>query len=319
MLVQEKEICYNEPMKKQSFFADNILIFLIFVIGAAEAANLLGVFFHRAVSQCTAVFGVAVMLLAAAWCMLLALRRRRDLSRAEGGRKEKSALSPAGKGILTVFVLLLLSQLLFMLIGRNVYTEGDMTLETVNSFLQTDAVYQVDPLTGRPYEAGLPSRIEVLCLPMLYAALSRIFHVEPERLVLYAVPVITLLGCYGAYLCLAKSLFPKNREKRLLFLTAVALLIWIGSYSYGVDGFNLLFSGWRGVTIRNGILIPYTLALCLQREYVCALLCALAEVCVVWTLYGLGACAAVIVGTALLQALIRRRTAGKERADGGTS
>lgn len=318
MLVQEKEICYNEPMKKESSFADNILILLIFIIGAAEAANLLGVFFHRSVSQCTAVFGVAAVLLAAAWCVLLALRRRRDLSRTMGIRQEKQALSPAEWGMLAAFGLFLLSQLLFMLIGRNAYAEGDMTLETVNSFLQTDAVYQVDPMTGRAYEAGLPSRIEVLCLPMLYAALSRIFHVGPELLVLYIMPVVTLLGCYGAYLCLARSLFPESREKRLLFLTAVALLIWIGSYSYGVDGFNLLFSGWRGVTIRNGILIPYTLALCLQREYVCALLCALAEVCIVWTLYGLGACAAVIAGTALLQALTRRRTAGKERADGGT-
>lgn len=297
---------------------DNILILLIFIIGAAEAANLLGVFFNRTVSQCTIIFGVLTLLLAAVWCVLIVLLRRRGLPRIVGVREKKPAFDPAERGILAVFALLFLSQLLFMLIGGNVYAEGDMTLETVNSFLQTDAVYQVDPMTGRAYEVGLPSRIEVLCLPMLYAALSRIFHVEPEKLVLYVVPVITLLCCYGAYLCLARSLFPKSRVKRLLFMTAVGLLIWVGSYRYGMDGFNLLFSGWRGVTLRNGILVPYTLALCLKREYVRALLCALAEVCVVWTLYGLGACVVVIAGMALLQALTQRLAAGKERADDGT-
>ena len=142
---------------------------------------------------------------------------------------------------------------------------------------------------------------------------------EPEKLVLYVVPVLVLLCSYCAYLCLAGSLFPESRKKRLLFMATVALLLWVGSYRYGMDGFNLLFSGWRGVTLRNGILIPYTLALCLERKYICALLCVLAEACVVWTLYGLGACVVVIVGTALVQAWGDRRTAGKEKADGGTS
>jgi len=301
-------------MKKRVFLADNVISLFIFIIGAAETANLLGVFFHRTVSECTVVFGVLAVLFAAAWGVMTALLWRRALP--QTGRNKKKFMTWTEKLMTVVFLLLLLSQILFILIGKNVYVQGDMTPETVNTFLQTDAVYQADPLTGKPYEAGLPTRIEVLCLPMLYAALSRILHVRAEALVLYAVPVITLLCCYGAYSCLAKSLFPDSREKRLFFLTAAAVLIWVGSYGYGMDGFGVLFSGWRGVTIRNTVLIPYTVALCLRKEYVRSLLCVLAETCIVWTLYGLGACVPVILGIALVQQLMRKRAGGKEAADG---
>ncbi len=301
-------------MKKKVVFADNMISLFIFIIGAAEIANLLGVFFHRTVSECTVVFGVLAVFFTLAWGALTALLQRRTLP--QTGQDKEKLMTRTEKLMAVVFGLLLLSQILFILIGKNVYVQGDMTLETVNAFLQTDAVYQVDPLTGKPYEAGLPTRIEVLCLPMLYASLSRIFHVRAETLVLCAVPVIVLLFCYGAYACLAKSLFPDSREKRLIFLTSVSVLIWVGSYSYGMDGFGVLFSGWRGVTLRNTVLIPYTVALCLRKDYVRTLLCVLAETCIVWTLYGLGACVPVILGIALVQQLIRKRAWGKEAADG---
>lgn len=304
-------------MGKRDSFADITILFLITVTGAAEASHLFGVFFHRTVSECTVIFGVLAVMSAMALLILTVFRHRRDPAREEVGEK-KCRLSLSEKLLLIVFVFLAVSQILFMLIGRNVYVQGDMTVETVGSFLQTDAVYQVNPMTGQAYEEGLPSRIEILCLPALYAFLSSIFHIKSDVLVLYVVPVITLLCCYGAYSCLAKGLFPEERSSRLWFLTIVAFLIWIGSYSYGMDGFGLLFSGWRGVTIRNTVLIPYALSLCLRKKYACLPLCVLAEMCMVWTLYGMGAGLAVILGITLVRFLSRGRGAGKEAADGGT-
>lgn len=296
-------------MEKRDSFADVTVLFFIMAIGAAEAAQLFGVFFHRTVSECTVIFGVLAVLSAIALLILTVFRHRGDQVR---------CLSLSEKIPLALLAFIAVSQILFMLIGKNVYVQGDMTVETVRSFLQTDAVYQVNPMTGRAYEEGLPSRIEILCLPMLYAALSSIFHIKPDVLVLYVIPVITLMCCYGAYSCLAKGLFPGDRSRQLWFLAMAALLIWIGSYGYGMDGFGLLFSGWRGVTIRNTVLIPYALSLCLRKKYVYLPLCVLAEACIVWTLYGLGACLPVALGMTLVRFLRRGRGAGKEETDGGT-
>ncbi|MCM1192288.1 MAG: DUF6077 domain-containing protein [Butyrivibrio sp.] len=315
-------------MGKRDSFADIMILFFIMAIGAAEAAQLCGVFLHRSVSVCTLLFGLLVVLSAAALGIFAVFRFRRAgiREKEEEGRRSFSA---GERLLLALFVFLALSQILFMVMGKNVYVQGDMTVETVVSFLETDACYQVNPMTGRAYEAGLPLRIEILCLPMLYASLSSIFHIRPDTLILYVIPVITLLCCYGAYSCLAKALFPENRSRQLCFLVMAALLVWIGSYGYGMDGFGLLFSGWRGVTIRNTVLIPYALSLCLRKKYIYLPLCVAAEACILWTLYGLGACLAVTAGM-LLAGFIRvkpgagkeragKETAEKEAADGGAS
>ena len=300
-------------MGKRDSFADITIMYLIMLIGAAEVAHLFGTFFHKSVSGCTMIYGVLAVLSAAVLAAYETFRNRRAAVR------EKALYSLHERLLLAFFVILAVSQILYMVLGKNVYVQGDMTVETVGSFLQTDAFYQVNPMTGQAYKEGLPSRIEILCLPTLYAALSNIFHVKPELLILYTVPVITLLCCYGAYSCLAKALFPDNRSGQLCFLIMTALLIWIGSYGYGMDGFGLLFSGWRGVTIRNTVLIPYAISLCLRKKYFYLPLCALAELCIVWTLYGLGACLPVVLGMGLVGFLRRRQAAGKEAADGGTA
>lgn len=305
-------------MGKRDSFADITVLFFIMVIGAAEAAHLFGVFFHRSVSGCTALFGALVVLSAVALGIFTVFRLRKTGVR-EKNREGRRCFSAGEKLLLALFVILAASQILFMAIGKNVYVQGDMTVETVTGFLETDAFYQVNPMTGRAYEAGLPSRIEILCLPMLYAALSNIFHIRPDTLILYVFPAVTLLCCYGAYSCLAKALFPEDRSRRLCFLALVAFIIWIGSYGYGMDGFGLLFSGWRGLTIRNTVLIPYVLSLCLREKYIYLPLCVLAEACILWTFYGMGACLPVILGMILVRFLRRRWATGKEAADEGTS
>ncbi|MCM1056218.1 MAG: DUF6077 domain-containing protein [Firmicutes bacterium] len=308
-------------MEKRDSFADITVLFFIMVIGAAEAAHLCGVFFHRSVSECTALFAVFAVLCAAALGVFTVCRFLRTGGKENAG-KGKRRFSMGEGVLLALFVFLVLSQILYMEIGKNAYVQGDMTVETVESFLTTDAFYQVDPLTGRAYEEGLPTRIEILCIPTLYAALSSLLHIRPDILILYVVPVITLLCCYSAYSCLAEALFPEDRGRRLCFLVMTALLVWIGSYGYGMDGFGLLFSGWRGVTIRNGVLIPYAISLCLRGKYRYLPLCILAEACILWTLYGLGFCLPVISGMLFIRFLKRKRgagkgMAGKEAADGG--
>lgn len=296
-------------MGRKFSLTDFVIFLLIAVIGAAEGAHLYAVLLHRPFSRCVPVFIAAAVTFLALLCGYFFWRRKRE---GAAGKSDRAKFSRKEKILLLLFGTLALSQILFVATGTWVYLQGDMTVETVGSFLETDAVYSVNPMTGAAYQGGIPMRLKVLCLPTLYGVLSRITGIRPEYLVWQIIPVFTLLFAYAAYSSLAGSLFPEEREKRLLFLVLVAVLIWIGSYRYGMDGFGILYSGWRGVTLRNMILIPYALSLCLRKRYFLALACLAAEVCIVWTLYELGACLIAAAGVTLTDVLYRRLGAGRE-------
>lgn len=55
------------------------------------------------------------------------------------------------------------------------------------------------------------------------------------------------------------------------------------------------------MTIRAAVLLPYLLACLLERKYLGAVLCILAEACMVWTLYGAGVCLLVTVAWVALR------------------
>jgi membrane-bound ClpP family serine protease len=72
----------------------------------------------------------------------------------------------------------------------------------------------------------------------------------------------------------------------------------------GVDGFDVFYGGFRGVTIRAAVLLPYLLSCLMDRKYTGVILCILAEACIVWTLYGAGVCLLVTVAWLILGALV---------------
>lgn len=294
-------------MKRRYYSADIAVTAVIFLIGSAEAAHLYGVFLNQPLEKCMMLFGAALLsaLLLLAVAAVYLRRREKKVLRVPWAGREAA--------LLAVFLFLVLSQLYFIInSGKPVYRGGDMTPETVGSFLESGGIYRVNPMTGSPYEAGMPDRIKILCLPTLYAMLCSISGVSPAVMVWRMIPSVTLIFSYVVYLCLAKSLFPENRFRQLGFLTVTAILIWAGSYWRSMDGFSLLYSGWRGVTWRNTVLIPYTISLCLRKNYLHGLLCAAAEASIVWTLYGLGMCLPVIVVMALIMRLTAGRTPEKE-------
>lgn len=275
------------------------------VIGSAEIAHLCGLLLNRPFSFCQTVFGIfgAAVLLAAVFAFVYGIKK---------SKKEK-AVCREGRGLFFLFLLIVLSQLIFILTNENQYLTGDMTVETAVSFLQTDAIYRVNPLTGQAYVQGLPSRIKVLCLPTLYAAVSGLFpFLEPREWITRVIPCLTLVCCYASYGCLGEFLFPNQKKKQNVFLIAVALVLWAADACYGLDGFGILYSGWRGVTIRNAVLLPWTVSLSLRKRWAAVLLCVIAEACIVWTLYGMGACLLVAAGICVTDFV--RRKAEQRRA-----
>lgn len=303
---------------KQYFWGDYLIAGGIVVIGLTEAAHLTSVFFGRSFSDCAAI----LLLLLAVFAAVLAFFLVRSRRKRHSAKTDRKPADRAERILSGIFCCILLSQLYFIVTAGGEYRQGDMTVETVGSFLETDAVYSVNPMTGQPYTAGIPSRLKILCLPTLYACISRITGLEPQLVVRRLVPAATLFACYAAYYALARCLFRKagpetvssDRKKRGGFLIAVAMLLWAGNYMYGMDGFGVLSCGFRGVTIRNAVLVPWLLSLCLRKKWKTALLCILAEACIVWTFYGLGVCAAVTAGMAAAGLILRMTKARKGEA-----
>ena len=303
--------------KQELTMQDNFLVGGIVVIGLAEAANVFVAFLGRTLSVGTKLFVAALAgCMVVATVILFCTRSKKDKKKAD-----KKVLLLRHQVLFYTFGILVVLQVVYIVAGTPVYLGGDMTMETVQSFLETDAAYTVNPMTGQPYELGMPSRLKLLCLPTLYAMLSSAFRVDAITVVWVLAPVFTLFGCYLVYSVLAGVLFPTGRWKRACFLLLIALLIWVGDYMLSVDGFNLLHAGYRGVTIRGAVLVPYTISLVLRKKWKIVILCVLAEACIVWTLYGMGACLLVAVAMTVTGKVTERflknrkaRRAGKEDA-----
>lgn len=296
------------------FIGDYLIAGWLTVISLAEAAHLSAVFLGHSFSDCCIILLAltAAALTAASGhgivrkCRTAAAEKRRKPFWAGYSRVEWILCAVAG-GIL-------LSQLYSILTAKSVYRRGDMTVETVNSFLETNAVYSVNPMTGQLYTGGIPFRLEILCLPTLYGSICRITGLSAQTVVWKLVPVLTLLGCYLAYGVLARSLFPENGKKRGCFLAAAGLLLWVENYLFGMEGFGVLSCGFRGVAIRNAVLFPWLLSLLLRKKRLPVLLCIIAEACMVWTLYGAGVCVAAVMGMTAAGFAVRRYGGGKEAA-----
>ena len=294
---------------KKYILNDYILIGMVMVLGLAEVVHFGGVFLGWAFSHCRVFFAVGVVLLLVVGIGVIVRNylMQGKLRKADGAdvAEQKSAFG-LRKGeragalpFVCMFMLLVLSQILFICVSGVTFRNGDMTVEMVGSFLENDGVYRVNPITGNPYTAGIPLRLEILGLPTLYSMICKLTGLVPVLLVLKIVPVCVLLLSYTAFGVLGKVLFEGKARERAIFLALVALLMWAGAYMYGMDGFNLLLCGWRGVTIRNLVLVPRLISLCMRKKYFGILLCLAAEVCLVWTLYGLGVCLVVAVGMLL--------------------
>lgn len=300
----------------------------LIIIGLTEVAHLAGCLLGWSFLTVTDLLlaEVGIFLLAAILLFVLCGRRRKKAEAGKGnaivdpGHIAGIADTKTTRMLTGVLVFLILLQILGILSGERMWLDGDMTVETVNTFLGENAVYTVDPLTGATYSQGMSFRLKMLCLPTLYGTISRFTGMAPVDVVYRLIPCITLLLSYVAYGSLGGVLFPKNSAKRRTFLLIVGILFSTGAYMPGVDGFDVFYGGFRGVTIRAAVLIPYLFACLLKRKYVGVVFCILAEACMVWTLYSAGVCLLITVAWLALQGLIyliRNRQGKNKMTTGG--
>lgn len=270
-------------------FADLYVVGFILCVGAAEAAHLAGLFLGLSIGQISFLWvGFAVVLLLA-WGILWFLGKRR-----QGGVSCHKALP-------LVFMGLVLIQMIYLFCMQQVVTPGDITLETVSTFLQTDGIHKVNPLTGSAYVNPISTKYKILSLNTLYAVLCNLTGLAPEVLVYHMVPLFVLGGCYFAYYKLSGVLFQEHLGKRYTFMILVALLIWFMDGAVYLDGYLAMQAGYLGTSIRGLILLPWTLTHALKKQWWQCLLCVLAEACVCQTVFGLGQCFLLVLLVVTLQ------------------
>ncbi len=305
-------IVYRKSASIPFSFADCYLLGCVICIGMTEVAHVIGLFGGVSLSK-VGLLLVSLMLAVTMLCVVVsAYGYFKDKSRYPGRVIE----GKAQQGVLLAFLLLVGAQALFIYCMKVPVTAGDITLETVQSFQAQEGIYRVLPLTGMVSEQGMPVRYTILCLPTLYAVLSRGFGIEAQLLVCHIMPVAVLAASYLAYYRLSAALFGKEKqEKRFLFLLIVAVILTVSDGAAFLDGYSLLHSGFTGAAIRNLVLVPYTLCAALEKRWWKAVLCILAEACIVWTFLGCGVCVVITLGILILEILGKRlQCLGKKEA-----
>lgn len=293
----------------------------LIIIGLTEVAHLAGCLLGWSFLSMTDLLLAETVLFVLTVLLVSLIGRKKKAKAVNGAAQSGSGKNEVNAGmqwILTgALAFLILIQMLRILSGDRAWLEGDMTLETVNTFLAENAVYSVNPLTGTAYTAGMSFRLKILCLPTLYGTISRWSGMAPTDVVYRLIPCLTLGLGYFAYGKLGNAVFEGNPIKVRAFLLMVGILFSTGAYMPGVDGFDVFYGGFRGVTIRAIVLVPYLIACLMEKKYFGAVLCILAEACIVWTLYGAGVCllitAAWVVLRKLLPLLENKSTARREK------
>lgn len=293
----------------------------LIIIGLTEVAHLAGCLLGWSFLSVTDLLLAETVLFVLTVLLVSLIGRKKKAKAVNGAAQSGSGKNEVNAGmqwILTgALAFLILIQMLRILSGDRAWLEGDMTLETVNTFFAENAVYSVNPLTGTAYTAGMSFRLKILCLPTLYGTISRWSGMAPTDVVYRLIPCLTLGLGYFAYGKLGNAFFEGNPIKMRTFLLMVGILFSTGAYMPGVDGFDVFYGGFRGVTIRAIVLVPYLIACLMEKKYFGAVLCILAETCIVWTLYGAGVCllitAAWVVLRKLLPLLENKLAARRER------
>lgn len=293
----------------------------LIIIGLTEVAHLAGCLLGWSFLSVTDLLLAETVLFVLTVLLVSLIGRKKKAKAVNGAAQSGSGKNEVNAGmqwILTgALAFLILIQMLRILSRDRAWLEGDMTLETVNTFFAENAVYSVNPLTGTAYTAGMSFRLKILCLPTLYGTISRWSGMAPTDVVYRLIPCLTLGLGYFAYGKLGNAFFEGNPIKMRTFLLMVGILFSTGAYMPGVDGFDVFYGGFRGVTIRAIVLVPYLIACLMEKKYFGAVLCILAETCIVWTLYGAGVCllitAAWVVLRKLLPLLENKLAARRER------
>ncbi|HOO78914.1 MAG TPA: DUF6077 domain-containing protein [Lachnospiraceae bacterium] len=146
-------------------------------------------------------------------------------------------------------------------------TTGDFTVETVNTTLASNLIYENHPGMGTTFVYGITFRGKLVTLPLLYAFWSQLCGGHAAEVVYRIAPLWCLGLSYMVYSLWANLFFQKaeNKEvKKAAFFVGIGLLNICGSFAPDCIFYYQMYCGFRGETFIYSILIPYAVYLCYQ-------------------------------------------------------
>lgn len=176
-----------------------------------------------------------------------------------GAERGKGRKIDALSGKLRVLcILCILFQLVLVTFYRHTDDDDAWYLGLAVSACETGEMFAYSPYTGNPMELSDGGDYVLSPLPILWAALGKLFHIHPTILAHTVVPVFMLLWAYYVYWLLGKRLFGGEKESAgaYAFLLFMNVLNLFGFYSTRTSGTFLLFRSWQGKAVFCAILVP---------------------------------------------------------------
>lgn len=242
------------------YFTDAWLAGGIITLAIGEVAHIMGAFLQYSLSDAEKIFwcGMTIACVLAFLMVVVAFAKKLFFTKLQVPKGDRSFMA------VIWFLLLLTLEIIFIFCTAPVKIPGDITVETVKSFLSTNAIYAVNPLTGRAYTVGISERIKLLELPTLYAILSKTFGIDAVSLIRHTIPIVTLMASVMAYYRLSRFLFGERGKWNYLFLFFILSVFLFGDQAKFLPGYQVLHSGFLGEGVRNNVLMPLTLSALLE-------------------------------------------------------
>lgn len=167
-------------------------------------------------------------------------------------------------------------------------------LETTQTTLATDTIYEYNSFTGMEIAEGMPIRQKILTLSFLYAILSKTFLVSPERIVYFYIPLWVLIQFAVLLYCFATSVWKDTGARKCFLWVSVGMTVFAG-IAPGYWGYELFRKGAEGGTFTACIIVPMVILGWKKRIYSVVILALGAELFCHITTYGLGFGAVTLV------------------------
>lgn len=187
-------------------------------------------------------------------------------------RRQWKAVPVRVTGLFPVLIILFVMQIgCLTMLAPDV--SGDFTVETVNTTIQSDLIYENHPGMGDTFVYGITFRGKLVSLPLFYAYLKELFSFgglfpcHASVLVYRMIPIWGLLLSYLVFGLWADVFFRKTDQggnRAVLFFIGLGVLNLFGSYSEDSVFYYQMYRGYRGETLVFAVLIPYAIYLCWQ-------------------------------------------------------
>ncbi len=170
---------------------------------------------------------------------------------------------------LSIFVLLLFALQLGVSFYFSPIVQEDNTMEIVQTTLTTNGIYLYNSMTGQLSVNGIAMQGKFMALPLFYAYVCHVFHMDPGFLLYRIVPVWILILSYLVYAHLAQQMFRTEEGKPDSFAVTVFLLLYsalllFGDFLFTTISYRIFHCAWTGETVVVAISLPFIISQCLE-------------------------------------------------------